>query len=301
MNKLSIPFRKMNGLGNDFAVFDARASGFNPDGGQARLIADRTRGVGCDQVIIIEQARNVEANASMRIVNADGSEVFACGNATRCVASLLAAEMNRDAVVIETRAGLLRARVLADGAVTADMGAPRFRWDQIPLSQPFEDTRVIDLSLGPLSGPSVVNVGNPHCIFWVDDVDACDLASLGAALEIHPMFPERANISIAQTNRSGAKANAPDSIRLRVWERGAGLTKACGTGACAAAVASARKGLTGRTAKVTLPGGALLIEWRESDDHILMTGPAQLEYEGQLTLDEAGLHFQETRTNTSAR
>jgi diaminopimelate epimerase len=278
MSNRTISFRKMNGLGNDFAVFDARAGGFVPGADESRRIADRNRGVGCDQVIVLTPSADEEADAFMRIINADGSEVSACGNATRCVASLLAAETGRQEVTIKTRAGLLRASVAEDGTISADMGVPRFGWEDIPLSQRFDDARVIDLNLGPLAKPSVVNVGNPHCIFWVSDADAYDLATLGAALEVHPMFPERANISLAQVIGT-------DALKLRVWERGAGLTRACGTGACAAAVASARKGLTGRVVTVSLPGGGLLIEWRECDNHIIMTGPAELEYEGSLDLD----------------
>ena len=191
----------------------------------------------------------------MRIFNADGSEVSACGNATRCIALIAAAEMGRSDVSVETRAGLLTANVNGAERITIDMGRPRFAWDEIPLAEPFRDTTGIELQIGPIDAPvlhtpSVVNVGNPHAIFWVDDVEAYDLARFGPLLENHPIFPERANISLAQvTSRNG--------LRLRTWERGAGLTKACGTAACAAAVAAARKGLTDRQVTVELPGGAL--------------------------------------------
>ncbi len=278
----SIRLRKMNGLGNDFAVLDARPHALPLSVGQARAIADRDSGVGCDQVIAIEPSP-AGADAFMRIWNHDGGEVEACGNAMRCVATVLADELGRSDVSIQTGADMLSARVNPDGTVTVDMGVPKFRWDEIPLSEEFHDTRTIELQVGPidapvLHSPSVVNVGNPHCIFWVDNVNAHELERIGPVLEHHPLFPERANISLAHVT-------SRDSITLRVWERGVGLTRACGTAACAVAVAAPRKGLTERTSTVTLPGGPLQMEWRESDDHILMTGPSELEYEG--TLDPA--------------
>jgi diaminopimelate epimerase len=224
----------------------------------------------------------------MRIWNADGGEVGACGNAARCVAALLVSERGSPHVTIETEGGMLSATVKKhDGSVTVDMGSPRFDWNEIPLSQPFDDTSAVelpeagDLGLGPAS---MVNVGNPHCIFFVADVEAHDLSGFGPVLEHHPLFPERANISLAQVT-------GPDALRLRTWERGAGLTKACGTAACAAAVAAARRGLTGRNVRVTLPGGDLVIDWRTGDDHILMTGPFALDYQGTLPaalLEQAG-------------
>lgn len=278
----SIPLRKMNGLGNSFAVLDLRARPRRFSETEVRRIGDPAQGVGCDQVIAIERSP-AGADAFMRIWNNDGGEVEACGNAMRCIASVLADELGRPQVTIETQAGVLGAAVQPSGLVTVDMGTPRFRWDEIPLSEEFADTRYIELQVGPidnpvLHSPSVVNVGNPHCIFWVDDVDAHDLARIGPILEHHPLFPQRCNISIAQVT-------APDAIRLRTWERGAGLTRACGTAACATGVSAARKRLTGREVTVMLPGGPLLIQWRESDDHILMTGPGELEYEG--VLDES--------------
>ncbi len=280
--KTAIALRKMNGLGNDFAVLDARPHTLALSIEQARAIADRESGVGCDQVIAIE-ASPAGADAFMRIWNHDGGEVEACGNAMRCVASILAEELGRPQVSIQTSADMLSAVVNPDGSVTVDMGVPKLRWDQIPLSEEFHDTRIIELQVGPIDDPvlhtpSVVNVGNPHCIFWVDDLDAHDLARIGPILEHHPLFPERANISLAHVT-------APDAITLCVWERGVGLTRACGTAACAVVVAAARKKLTGRNVTVALPGGSLQMEWRESDDHILMTGPSELEYEG--TLDPA--------------
>jgi len=271
-------FRKMNGLGNDFVVLDARprALGLGPDA--VRAIADRKEGIGCDQIIALEPSR--QADVFMRIWNADGGEVGACGNAARCVAALLAAERGTPQVSIETESGVLGAAVNADSSVTIDMGAPRFAWDQIPLAEPFHDTRRIELQVGPIDAPvlhtpSAVNVGNPHCLFFVDDVEAHDLARFGPMLEHHPLFPERANISLVQVI-------GPAHLKVRTWERGAGLTRACGTAACAAAVAAARRELVGRKVKVSLPGGDLLIEWREEDGHILMTGPYALDFEGTL-------------------
>ena len=271
-------FRKMNGLGNDFVVLDARAHALALGADAVRAIADRKEGIGCDQIIALEPSR--KADVFMRIWNADGGEVGACGNAARCVAALLAAERGEPKVSIETESGVLGAVVNADGSVTIDMGAPRFAWDQIPLAEPFHDTRRIELQIGPIDDPvlhtpSVVNVGNPHCLFFVDDVEAHDLARFGPMLEHHPLFPQRANISLVQVLGPGA-------IKVRTWERGAGLTRACGTAACAAAVAAARRELVGRKVKVCLPGGDLLIEWREEDGHILMTGPYALDYEGTL-------------------
>jgi diaminopimelate epimerase len=274
----AMPFRKMNGLGNDFVVLDLRMRALDLGPSNIRAIADRKSGIGCDQVIALQPS--ADADAFMRIWNADGGEVGACGNAARCVAALLAAETDSPQVSIETESAILGAEVNDDGSVTIDMGTPRFKWNEIPLSEPFHDTKGIELQIGPIDDPvlhtpSVVNVGNPHCIFFVEDVDAHDLARFGPTLEHYPLFPERANISLAQVT-------GPGSLRLRTWERGAGLTKACGTAACAAVVAAARRGLTDRSVLVSLPGGDLLIEWREDDDHILMTGPFALDYEGDL-------------------
>jgi diaminopimelate epimerase len=285
MNKSAHAFRKMNGLGNDFAVLDARVSGLRVGPTDARRIADRTSGVGCDQVIVIEPSD--KADAFMRVLNADGSEVDACGNATRCVAALLAAERGRTDVSVETGAGILRGTLLQGGAVTIDMGPPRLGWEDIPLARAFDDTVSLDVSFdgrdaGRLHSPGAVNVGNPHCIFIVTDIELYDLASIGPRIEHDPLFPERANVSLAQVL-------GRDAIRLAVWERGVGLTKACGTAACAAAVATVRKGLTDRKLSVGLPGGNLQIEWRAADDHILMTGPWQLDYEGVFEFDQPAL------------
>jgi diaminopimelate epimerase len=272
----SIHFRKMNGLGNDFVVLDARSHPLELKDAQIAAIADRGRGIGCDQVIALEPSDF--ADVFMRIWNADGGEVGACGNAARCVAALLVAERGSPHVSIETESGMLSATVARDGSVTIDMGAPRFDWNEIPLRQVFDDTRAVELTqwgdLG-LGAAAMVNVGNPHCVFFVENVEAHDLGRFGPVLEHDPLFPERANISLAQVT-------GPSSLRLRTWERGAGLTKACGTAACAAAIAAARRGLTGRKVTVTLPGGDLVIDWRDTDDHILMTGPFALDYQGTI-------------------
>lgn len=278
-----LPFLKMNGLGNDFVVIDKRATPVDLTPEMIRAIADRDTGIGCDQFITIERSP-LGVDAFMRINNADGSEVNACGNATRCIASLLMAEAASSAATIETRAGLLIARTTDDALISVDMGMPKFDWQDIPLAEEFRDTRAIELQIGPidapvLHSPSVVNVGNPHAIFWVDgDVEDYDLARSGPVLEHHPIFPEGANISLAHVT-------APDALTLKVWERGVGLTLACGTAACAAAVCAARTRRTGRTVTVTLPGGPLRIEWRQSDDHILMTGPVETEFSGTIDLD----------------
>lgn len=276
----TIPFVKMNGLGNDFVVVDGRRQTVRIEAEEATHLANRRSGIGCDQVIVLEPSRH--ADVRMRILNADGSEVGACGNATRCVAWLLAEETGRKQVTIDTPAGDLQASVGSIEKITVDMGVPRFGWAEIPLAEPFHDTRAIELQVGPIDNPvmhspSVVNVGNPHAIFWVDDVDAIDLGRVGPLLENHPIFPERANISIA-------KVLSPTHLRMRTWERGAGLTRACGTAACAAAVCAMRKKLTERKVTVSLPGGDLVIEWTP-DNRILMTGPAELEFRGALQRD----------------
>ena len=275
---MGIPFCKMNGLGNDFVVLDARQHALALDEASARAIADRTTGIGCDQVIVMEASKT--ADVRMRIWNASGAEVESCGNASRCIADLLFDERETTRISIDTKGGLLLAEKAGERLVTVDNGVPRFGWKDIPLSEEFRDTRRIELQVGPIDAPlihspSVVNVGNPHCIFWVKDLDVVDLAKVGPMLEHHPLFPERANISLG-------RVDARDHVTLRVWERGAGLTRACGTAACAAMAAGARLKLTGRKITVTLPGGDLAMEWRESDDHVLMTGPAAYEFEGEL-------------------
>ena len=271
-------FRKMNGLGNDFVVLDARTRPAEISEDKARAIADRKTGIGCDQLIVLEPSKT--ADVRMRIWNNEGFEVESCGNASRCIADILFAEKTSSTATIDTLGGFLVCTRGENGMVTVDMGAPRFAWQDIPLSEPFADTRHIELQLGPIDAPlihspSVVNVGNPHCIFWVKDLAVVDLAKAGPMLEHHPLFPERANITLA-------RVDSKDRITLRVWERGAGLTRACGTAACATMAAAARIKLTGRKATINLPGGDLAMEWRESDDHLLMTGPISYEFEGTL-------------------
>jgi len=268
-----VPFVKMHGLGNDFVVVDARSHPIRFDGRRARAIADRRTGVGCDQLIVIEPPASDLADVFMRIQNADGGEVEACGNATRCVASILADETGRRQAIIETAAGLLDAEVHDGGEVAVDMGRISFDWRDIPLSQP-ANTLHLEIDAGPLRDPVAVNVGNPHAVFFVDDTEAIPLDVHGPAIERHPLFPERANVSAAEIRNGG-------HIRLRVWERGVGITRACGTAACATAAAAARRGLTGRKVEVILDGGPLHIEWLK-DDHVLMTGPVATSFAGTL-------------------
>ena len=266
-----IPFLKMHGLGNDFVVLDGRRAVITVDAAAACVLADRRTGIGCDQVILLEPSHEPTAQILMRIRNPDGGEAEACGNATRCVADLLARETGKAKVRIETVAGLLDAEALPDGRVAVDMGPARTGWREIPLSRPM-DTERIELTLGPLSAPVCTNLGNPHATFFVDNVDAVDLAALGPELERNQVFPQRANIGVATVRDRG-------NIRLRVWERGAGITRACGSGACAALVGAHRRGLVGRQAAVELDGGVLDIVWR-GDGHVVMTGPVALSFEG---------------------
>jgi diaminopimelate epimerase len=271
-------FRKMNGLGNDFVILDARARAFAIDQAKAAAIADRETGIGCDQLIVLEPSK--VADVRMRIYNNNGGEVESCGNASRCVGDLLFAERGATTATIDTAGGLLTAIKAGERLVTVDNGVPRFGWRDIPLSEEFHDTRHIELQVGPIDAPlihspSVVNVGNPHCIFWVKDLDVVDLAKVGPMLEHHPLFPEGANISLA-------KLAGPDHLQVKVWERGAGLTLACGTGACAVAACAARIKLTGRKVRITLPGGDLFLDWRAEDGHMLMTGPVSYDFDGEL-------------------
>jgi diaminopimelate epimerase len=271
------PFIKMHGLGNDFVVVDARRQPFPLTDASAKAIADRREGVGCDQLLILEPPTNGKADVFMRIRNHDGGEVGACGNGTRCVASLVMGEAGRDAIVIETAAGLLRAKAAGPDRITVDMGEARLDWRDIPLG-PVEgeerDTLHLGIENGPLKDPVGVNMGNPHAVFFVEDVESLPLEELGPPLEHHPLFPERANIGAAQVI-------GKDRLRLRVWERGAGLTRACGTGACAAAVAAARRGLTGRRVEIVLDGGTLTVEWL-ANGHVEMTGPVATSFHGEL-------------------
>jgi diaminopimelate epimerase len=272
-------FVKMNGLGNEIVVVDLRREPGVIGADEARAVA-APKGVPYDQLMALHAPRTPGTDAYVRIYNSDGSESGACGNGMRCIAELLFKETGKATLAFETKAGLINCwQGSAPLVSTVDMGKPRFAWNEIPLAEKFQDTRAIELQIGPidkpiLHSPSAVNMGNPHAVFWVDDVNAYDLAKFGPLLENHPMFPERANISLANV-----KSRA--HIVARTWERGAGLTRACGSAACAVAVAAARLRRTDRKVTVTLPGGDLLIEWRERDDHVLMTGPVAYEFEGR--------------------
>ena len=269
-------FVKMHGCGNDFVVLDERAGRLGITPTRAAAIADRRTGIGCDQFIVIEPPpTHSDADAFMRIRNPDGSEAGACGNATRCVAHLLAQETDRFTQIIRTTSGDLRAELLPDGNVRVDMGAARLDWTDIPLDRPM-DTLHLDLALGPVADPAAASMGNPHATFFIADVESLPVQELGPRLEHDRLFPERANIGFAQVL-------APDRIRLRVWERGAGLTLACGSGACAVVVNANRRGLTGRRATVVVDGGELDIAWRE-DGHVLMTGPVTTTFIGEIDL-----------------
>jgi diaminopimelate epimerase len=273
-------FVKMNGIGNEIVVVDLRAD--TPRA--APIAADEARaaaspaGAPYDQLMALYPPRTPGTDAFIRIYNNDGSEAGACGNGMRCVATLVSDANGKSRLVFETGAGILNAWKSDNGQFTVDMGKPRFAWNEIPLAEEFRDTRMIELQIGPidapvLHSPSVVNMGNPHAVFWVDDPYAYDLEKFGPLLENHPIFPDRANITLAHIVDR-------EHIVMRTWERGAGLTRACGSAACATAVAAARLKRTERKVRMTLPGGELVIEWRASDDHVLMTGPVEFEFNG---------------------
>jgi len=270
------PFVKMNGLGNEIVVVDMRRNPDHITGSDARSVA---AGVPYDQLMAIYPPRAAHTHAFVRIFNSDGSEAGACGNGMRCVADILFQESRKASLAIETSSGFSTCwQGETSLTSTIDMGRPRVKWDEIPLAEEFRDTRRIELAFGPvdrpiLHSPSVANLGNPHAVFWVDDVDAYDLREVGPVLERHPIFPDRANISLA-------KVVSREHLIVRTWERGAGLTRACGSAACAAVVCASRTQRTDRKATVSLPGGDLGIEWRE-DDHVLMTGPIEYEFDGR--------------------
>ncbi|EZP83905.1 Diaminopimelate epimerase [Novosphingobium resinovorum] len=272
---MRIDFTKMHGLGNDFIVLDGRVHALPPvDAAFASALADRHTGIGCDQLIVLEPS--MDADFRMRIFNADGSEVEACGNATRAV-GLLHGEPTR----IETLGGLVISTP-TDGGISVQMGKPRFDWNAIPLAYAM-DTHAMPVAWEELVNPIAVNVGNPHVIFFVADPYAIDMARIGPMIETDPLFPERINVNVAGIT-------ARDAITLRVWERGAGLTRACGTGACATAIGAMKRGLVDRRVTVTLPGGPLVIEWRE-DNEIVMTGPATEAFRGSFDAADFGAHI----------
>ena len=269
----ALDFVKMHGLGNDFVILDAREHALTLDTGAARAIADRHRGVGCDQILIIEPPKTASGTAFMRIRNADGSEAEACGNGARCVAALLMAQTKTDRVVLETLGGPVSAERAGDHRIAVDMGEPHLLWREIPLARDC-DTLHVPLSLGLLSDPVCTSMGNPHATFFVPDIGAIDIATLGPKLEHDPIFPARANIGVAQIV-------SPKRIRVRVWERGDGLTLACGSGACATLVAAARRGLGERRAEIVADGGTLEVEWRQ-DNHVMMTGAVATSFRGAI-------------------
>ncbi|SMH27401.1 diaminopimelate epimerase [Mesorhizobium australicum] len=282
MTAPDVQFAKMNGLGNEIIVADMRGTSARVSPAAAvALNADPATKF--DQIMAIHDPKTAGTDYYVEILNSDGSRAQACGNGMRCVVQALASETGQKLFTFETVAGILSAQEHADGLISVDMGVPRFGWDDIPLAEEFADTRAIELQVGPidnpvLHSPSAMSMGNPHAVFWVDrDVWSYDLDRFGPLLENHPIFPEKANISIAQVV-------SRDALIMRTWERGAGLTRACGSAACAAAVSAARTGRTDRIVRITQPGGTLTVEWR-GNDHVVMTGPAEWEFSG--TFDPA--------------
>lgn len=273
---MKLAFQKMHGLGNDFVVIDATDSPINLTQEQISLLGDRRYGVGFDQLMLLVPAEDEAADVRLRLFNADGREIEACGNGTRCAAHLWMVKNNRDRCVIKTLAGYLECRLAGGNRVAVDMGAPKLGWADIPLAKAGDPA---DLAFpGKIAVPGVaVSMGNPHVVFFVDDVNTVDLETIGPAIETDPIFPEKANVEFAQVL-------APDQIRMRVWERGAGVTHACGSGACATLVAAVLKDKAARKAEIILDGGSLEIEWRAEDGHVLMTGPVAYVFFGEIDL-----------------
>lgn len=293
---MNIPFLKMQGTKNDFIIFDCRLAqkrapspfdlagngAYNPhelwrdrkilSKEECRRLAARTTGIGCDLIVFLQDPLAPEADCFMTLINSDGSEPYACGNATRCVGRILFSEMNTKSVTIQTKAGLLKTWDTHDGMVTVDFGLPLLEWEQIPLSQPC-DTNFAPITADPLSTPSCVNMGNPHAIFFVPDVDQVPLTRVGPILETAALFPEHCNISIAQIK-------SRQHIRSRIWERGCGITAACGSASSAVMVAAVRRNLTDRKVHITVDGGEHIMEWRESDSHVYLTGDAKFVFAG---------------------
>ena len=273
----------MNGAGNRFGIFDARQ---HPDFSMSAALAIKTAQkngpmgpLGADQIIVMRMPTASHIDVFMEIWNANGGQVSACGNASRCIAWLVMEEMGRAEIMLQTKAGGMETKRVGDFQISVDMGVPKLRWDEIPLKE-YMDTRVIDVKVGPidaplLARPGAVNMGNPHCVFFIDNAQTIAAEKIGPMIEYHPLFPQQVNVGFAQIISRSA-------IKLRVWERGAGLTKACGTGACAALVAAHRQSRTGRSANVLMDGGTLLIDWRAADDHVIMSGPVELEHKGKI-------------------
>lgn len=274
---MTLSFLKMHGLGNDFVIIDGREQGTLLSPEKVKKIADRRFGVGCDQLLWLEKPKdNEKADFFMRIYNPDGSEAGACGNGTRAIARMWLDKNKKDTCCVQTVSGLLHCKRAANDFIEVDMGKPRLKWQDIPLSEE-KDTLHLGIIGGPLNDPVAVNMGNPHTVFFVDDLDNIDIGNLGPQVERHVLFPERTNVEFA-------KIMSPDKIRVRVWERGTGVTQACGSGACATIVAAVRRGLSERNAEIILDGGSLFLEWRAGDDHVLMTGPAAYVYEGTISI-----------------
>lgn len=271
-------FVKMHGLGNDFVIFDARDAALSLTPAQAKAVADRHFGIGCDTIAIMRPG-GADADAHIQFINADGSDSDACLNATRCVARLLMDERGLVRIKLATKAGLLMGSDAGNGAVTIDAGEPRLAWDQVPLASQV-DTTLFPLDVGGTDLPvSAVSMGNPHCVIFVPEAESAPLSVLGPTIETLAFFPQRTNVEFAQVlDRT--------RIRMRVWERGVGVTLACGTGACATAVAAVRRGLTDRKVELMLDGGTLTIEWRQDDGHVLMTGPTATPFRGRVDLEK---------------
>ena len=268
----------MHGLGNDFVVLDARSGGTLLGRDQVRAMSDRRRGIGCDQLIVVEPPRLTGAVAYLRIFNADGSESAACGNGTRCIAAALMEELGKGTITLETSAGPLEASISDNEQITVNMGPALLNWHEIPLAEE-QDTLNVGIDVDGFNKPVAVNVGNPHCVFFVDDVDTINLGRLGPQIEHDPIFPERTNVEIVEVRDE-------NHIRVRVWERGVGITLACGSGACASVIAAHRRQLTDRNVEVALDGGTLSIEWLKTGD-VLMTGPVAVSFTGMW--DETGI------------
>jgi len=272
---MPLPFLKMHGLGNDFVIIDGRQKMFVPDESLCLRIADRHRGVGYDQLIVLGPPEASEADFFMHMYNADGSKAGACGNATRCVARLFFEETGRSEGVVQTVSGLLKVWREEGDLIAVDFGLPRLAWKEIPLACSLPTDNVTFDGL-PVPPACCVNMGNPHAVFFVPDVEAIALEEIGPKIEHHPLFPERTNVEFAQIL-------SPTAIRMRVWERGTGITQACGSGSCATLVAAVRRGLSARQAAIHLDGGLLKVTWREADKHVILTGPTALSFKGELS------------------